>query len=390
MQHIALVPLIGGMAIAGETVLGTEPRAVVSYDAFDLNDGFYMNWLRKRGLDTERISLDSHPNYTPDFGEIDLITSVCPCSGLSSANSSSGAGCQQNEWMYKSTEWALSKARPRVLIGENAPRLFGSFGQMVAVKLRMIADRYGYTLTLVKTSTHLHGLPQKRERSFFVLFRDLDIAPVFERQDAQFDGHWTEFLDAFEKDDTIGEHHDSAQAAEMWRIVTEGLGKSREEARDIIGQEKISLLIQIVKNMPAERDAYIDEHLESEDKVKACMARKFKYTRDKMVRTGNMNVWDTSPLFIKTPYYPSVMHRTIERVYRPDLMRTTTPREQMRLMGLPEDMDVPRAYLNAIAQNVPTRTAGWITREALAAAAGDRPLFDGDSDWRPNLSAIKS
>ena len=83
MQHIALVPLIGGMAIAGETVLGSEPRAVVSYDAFDLNDGFYMSWLRKRGLDTERISLDSRPDYTPDFGEIDLITSVCPCSGLS-------------------------------------------------------------------------------------------------------------------------------------------------------------------------------------------------------------------------------------------------------------------------------------------------------------------
>jgi len=278
--------------------------------------------------------------------------------------------------MYKSTEWALSKARPRVLIGENAPRLFGSFGQMVAIKLRMIADRYGYKLTLVKTSTHFHGLPQKRERSFFVLFRDLDTPPVFERQDAQFDGHWTEFLDSFGPDDTVGEHHNSEHAEEMWSIATRGMNKTKEEVRDVLGQHKTSLLLHIVKNMPWARDAYIAENLESDNKVKACMARKLKYTREKWFRTGNCNVWDTSPLFIDKPYYPSVMHRTVERTYRSDLMRTITPREQMRLMGLPESMDVPRSYINAIAQNVPTCTAGWIIKEALAALNGERPLLD--------------
>jgi len=278
--------------------------------------------------------------------------------------------------MYKSTEWALSKARPRVLIGENAPRLFGSFGQMVAIKLRMIADRYGYKLTLVKTSTHFHGLPQKRERSFFVLFRDLDMPPVFERQDAQFDGHWTEFLNSFDSDDTEGEHHYSEHAEEMWRIITKGMGKTREEVRDVIAHNRTSLLIHIVKNMPWVRDSYISEHLDSEDKLKATLARRFKYTRDKWFNTGSYNVWDTSPLFINKPYYPSVMHRTVERTYRSDLMRTITPREQMRLMGLPESMDVPRSYINAIAQNVPTCTAGWIIKEALAALNGERPFLD--------------
>lgn len=373
MQHIALVPLIGGMAIAGETVLGSEPKAVVSYDAFDLNDGFYMNWLRKRGLDTERISLDSRPDYTPDFGEIDLITSVCPCSGLSAANTSAGAGCQQNEWMYKSTEWALSKARPRVLIGENAPRLFGSFGQMVAINLRTIAERYGYTMMLVKTSTHFHGIPQKRERSFFLMFRDRALPPMIHGQQAQYDGTWINFLDTFDEDDTKGQVQTTKHAEELWRISTEGMGISREEVRDIIIKDRTSLLVLIVVKMPEVRDRYIDEYLESEDRVKASLARKFNYTREKMAKSGVCNVWDDSPLFVKTPYYPSVMHKTVGRTYRHDKMRTLTPREQMRLMGLPESMDVPQSYLNAIAQNVPTCTAGWIIHEAMQVLDDCRP-----------------
>ena len=67
-------------------------------------------------------------------------------------------------------------------------------------------------------------------------------------------------------------------------------------------------------------------------------------------------------------------------------MRPITPREQMRLMGLPEDMDVPRKYLNAIAQNVPTCTARWIVSEAVKAQelAEDISAPIGDGIYRFN------
>lgn len=374
-KHIAIVPLIGGMAIGAEMELGRPPEAVFSYDAFELNDSFLRAWYSKRGLDIPYISLDQRPDYTPEFGEVDLVTSVCPCSGLSAANTSAGAGCQQNEWMYKSTEWVLSKIKPRVLVGENAPRLYGSFGQLVAIKLREIGERYGYKLNLVKTSTHFHGIPQKRERSFFVLLRDFEYPPIFNRDESFYNGTWIDYLDSFKNDDSVGLEAKSEHNDEMWRVLLEGTGKTKEEIRDIIIEERRSLLIQICQYEPELRDKYIDEFIESDDKVKASLARKFNYTREKMKKSGCCNVWDTSPNFVRTPYFPSIMYKTVSRTHHNRDLRTLTPREQMRLMGLPEDMDVPRSYLNAIAQNVPTCTARWIVREALAAADGRRPVF---------------
>ncbi len=49
----------------------------------------------------------------------------------------------------------------------------------------------------------------------------------------------------------------------------------------------------------------------------------------------------------------------------------------MRLMGLPEDMDVPSNH-NAICQNVPTCTAAWAVGEVAAALRGERELWDGE------------
>ena len=53
-------------------------------------------------------------------------------------------------------------------------------------------------------------------------------------------------------------------------------------------------------------------------------------------------------------------------------------REQMRLMGLPEEFEVPRANPNAICQNVPTCTAEWIVREVVAGISGERQAWDGE------------
>lgn len=379
-KHIAIVPLIGGMAIGAEQALGRPPEAVFSYDAFNLNDSFLTAWYEKRGLNIPYISLDQHPDYEPNFGEIDIVTSVCPCSGLSAANTSSGAGCQQNEWMYRSTEWVLDKIKPRVLVGENAPRLYGSFGQLVAMKLNTIAKRYGYVLTIVKTSTHFHGIPQKRERTFFVLFRDLDAPPIFNQDRSFYGGSWVEYLDSFGLDDTSGEGAYSDFHEELWRILESETKSTRAEIRELLTESKRSVLVELCQYNPEVRDRYIEQWIdkEEEDRLKFRVARKLKFTREKLNQTGVCNVWDDSPKFTHTDYYPAVMYKTVVGTWHPREIRPITPREQMRLMGLPEDMDVPRKYVNAIAQNVPTCTAAWIVREALATVNGLRPVYTDD------------
>ena len=127
-----------------------------------------------------------------------------------------------------------------------------------------------------------------------------------------------------------------------------------------------SIFVELAQFQPEVRDQVIDEYLDGEDQLMDRVARSLKRTREKMAISGCCNVWDDSPRFSPNDYYPAVMYKNIYATWHPHHMRPITPREQMRLMGLPEDMDVPRRYLNAIAQNVPTCTARWIVREAVS------------------------
>ena len=71
-----------------------------------------------------------------------------------------GADAAANKWMYESSVYILSKVRPKVLWGENAPGLFTVMGEGVIEKLRKIGEHFGYSFSVMKTSTELHGIPQ--------------------------------------------------------------------------------------------------------------------------------------------------------------------------------------------------------------------------------------
>ena len=110
--------------------------------------------------------MDKDPVNLPNFENVDFINSVCPCAGLSMLNTSSaggkkrGADAAANKWMYESSVYILSKVRPKVLWGENAPGLFTVMGEGVIEKLRKIGEHFGYSFSVMKTSTELHGIPQ--------------------------------------------------------------------------------------------------------------------------------------------------------------------------------------------------------------------------------------
>lgn len=179
--YASIVPLIGGENFGiMKAMNGQLPEYVLSYTAFAKNDSHFINHLRtKEGWKGEYVFLDEAGNegYRPS-NQVDIINTVCPCAGLSSLSTTSSAESSVNEWMYKTAEYVLKTLQPRVFWGENAPRLFTSAGKKVADRLHSIAADNGYVLNLYYTESRLHGLAQKRPRTFYFFTKGSD-NPIF-------------------------------------------------------------------------------------------------------------------------------------------------------------------------------------------------------------------
>jgi len=174
-----IVPLIGGENIGVMNAMeGQLPEWVLSYKPFTANDEHFIDYIRGKGYTGEYTYLDEegNENYVPE--KVDVVNTVCPCAGLSSLNVNSGVDYAANDWMYLTANYVLGKVKPRVFWGENAPRLFTKAGSAVADKLAEIAKEHGYSLNLYYTESRLHGLSQKRPRTFY-FFTDSETAPIF-------------------------------------------------------------------------------------------------------------------------------------------------------------------------------------------------------------------
>jgi site-specific DNA-cytosine methylase len=157
------------MLFAAEKVLNKKPEYIVSYSPFYSNDSIYLDYAK----DVNYIQLDKAHNLSNT--EVDIVVALCPCAGLSQLNSakSRGTNAPQNDWMYESTEKVLAVIHPRVLIGENAPALYdGVHGVGVLERLKEIGKKYNYSMSVVKTNSILHGIPQNRKRSFYFFWKN--------------------------------------------------------------------------------------------------------------------------------------------------------------------------------------------------------------------------
>lgn len=177
--YASIVPLIGGESLGVmEALDGQLPEYVLSYSPFASNDDHFIQYIRNtKGWTGEYIHLDKQPDYVPE--SVDVVNSVCPCAGLSSLSTASGADSAVNEWLYTTAEYVLDKVAPKVFWGENAPRLYSNMGKKVADRLFAIGEKYGYSLNLYYTESRLHGLSQKRGRTFY-FFTKSTAAPVFD------------------------------------------------------------------------------------------------------------------------------------------------------------------------------------------------------------------
>ena len=167
-----MVPLIGGHTIGMDQAYNSRPEFLVSFPGFQDHDQHLRKWYNDEVpyhiADGSKLNLES----------VDVVSTTCPCAGLSSLSPSSSAESATNDWMSKSAELVLGEIKPKVLWGENAPRLASKMGEPTVNKLRSIGKKYGYTFSLVKTKSLIHGLSQTRDRSFYFFWKG-DQIPIF-------------------------------------------------------------------------------------------------------------------------------------------------------------------------------------------------------------------
>ena len=147
ITHASIVPLIGGETIGSQQAFGTEPLHFMSYDGFQANDSHILNYYDNR----IKYYLLDQGEAPPVNERADVVSSVCPCAGLSMMSHGYGDHNPNNQWMGKTAEYILGEYKPKVFWGENAPAFAGKIGTNVRAQLREIGKKNGYTIGKVQS-----------------------------------------------------------------------------------------------------------------------------------------------------------------------------------------------------------------------------------------------
>lgn len=381
MRRVDIIPLIGGMSIAGERAFGSRPDYFVSWTPFAGNDRHIVEYYDR---EVPYVVLDDG-GKRPHRKKIDVVASVCPCAGLSLLSGHASADNAKNEWMYRAAEYVLTELRPEVYWGENAPQLAGKLGAPVRERLRRIGREHGYTLSLYTTKSLLHGTPQVRARSFYFFWKG-DKTPVLE----YFDEPITKIEDVIAsakgntQQEVINEKTPSRDDP-YYRFILEHLhggATHREFVSKILDREtaRNSSLSYIEKfferdwrpvrdwlKAEAARQSGDRDRLLLEREVSKCEYR----IKKKEMGKGYM-LWSTC---WPKGYIGAFVSHLPHSLTHPRQDRYITYREAMTIMGLPQDFqlqDASKRNTNHICQNVPVKTATDMANEVKAYLEGKR------------------
>ena len=386
-----IVPLIGGMSVGNKMATSNDPEFFLSYPGFQGNDQHAMDHFSK----TPYYILDGETNSMVEeegrkkipknlFNEVDFVTAVCPCAGLSMMNTSKkegsasarGADAQQNQWMYKSAEFILENVKPRVFWGENAPGLYTNTGVGVVEKLREIGEKNGYSLSLYKTNTFFHGIPQKRERTFY-FFWDSPKAPIlstYRREHKPLAEYLAEVPDWATAQDTFLGFKETGGSDYDKYLKSQGLS-----FQDLGKTWNTFIHWMVCENK-------VDNVIEWATQNEVPGILKTAIHVKKKLDMG-LGWWDASPHFTRE-HINAVIYRQMTCGLHPDGTRGLNVREFMHLMGLPHDFNLASTSWNHIAQNVPTCTARDMTLEVIRYCKGEITEF-GDSFVKQSNSQLR-
>lgn len=382
MKYITFIPLIGGMAIANAKAVGHKPEFVLSYDAFAKNESNLKNYwpdVEWHVLDAETNTLENEPDYS----DIDFVSSVCPCAGMSLMSSSHSADSDTNNWLYKAADYILGTIKPKVYFGENAPGLYTPANVKVANKLREYADKYGYSFTIYKTDTRLHGIPQRRVRTFFFFWKG-DNCPEME----YFNNPSAQPFEEWILDKNVGTHNNLLNSSPLdfsvfkyiykthcnsdYTKYVEFFNELNKDRRITTGHEYVTTYNKWPEFIEWLKTDEIGNKFIS-TKGKRTHLNIAEYRWDKLQKGLRFYSDEPASYF---GYTAAITGKNVELTLHPKEMRYLTQREVMSLMGLPEDFEVISGSIAHITQNVPVCTAKDMTDQAIKFINGELKLTD--------------
>lgn len=365
ITHASIVPLIGGETIGQMRAFGTLPDYLLSYTPFQPNDSHLVNHLEK----VPYILLDQggrHPHY------VDVVNAVCPCAGLSSLSPSANSDAAVNDWMTTTAKYVLEEMKPKVFWGENAPRFAGEMGKPIVAKLHKLGKENGYTMSVYRTKSLLHGLPQVRERSFYFFWKG-DKVPVFNF----FDEERIDIEDLLKKVEPTSTQQEvtnkkiPSKDDPYYRYVLEVMHGGITHAE-----------FQATLEKSADAMHYIEENGHNYRMVKEFFlkegytkyAAKMDAIQDKLDAGGNIM---RRASYIPKKYIGAFVGHLPVSMTHPTEDRYLTYRECMTIMGLPQSFELlnPAKNLNHVCQNVPVGTATDMANEIKAALEGKRDMM---------------
>lgn len=370
-----LIPLIGGFCLGAEKAFGKPPEAIYSFPGIG-NDEHYVNYQQNTlgRKDVDYVILDSADDTF--LQKINLVVCTPPCAGLSSLNTSKnpnkqGVGAEANQYMYDCVNSAAKKFDADVILIENAPALATNKGKGVANKLYDMGKELGYSLALYKTSTHFHGTPQRRDRTFACFFKG-KTSPILEYSKIGF-MPLQDYLQTMKSnvisDDTVINTKLLEQDV-YYKFLKYKFGDVRKV---LIEDKKITCLNYVRKNGYAEEiTEWVEQHGTDKEKKKIAHANN-KFSR-------GLGVWDDS-LHVFDQYTNAIIGRNMADSIHPTEDRSLTYLEALYMMGFPEDFELlgGKKNVNHIAQNVSVTSSEYISSQALKFLEGE--LEQSSSDY---------
>ena len=379
MKYITFVPLIGGMAIANNNIVGHKPEFVLSYNVFEKNESNLKNYWP----DVKWYLLDETTNTLSeklDFNDIDFVSSVCPCAGMSALNMANrSADNKTNNWLYKVAEFTLSTIKPKVYWGENAPGLYSDDNEKVLNKLREYGEKYGYSFTIYKTDTTLHGIPQRRIRTFFFFWKNSN-CPII-----NWYNHPGPPFEKYILDKNVGascENFSEKNPAELYPemdwIMKTYCNNSYDEYIKFFYKEfderSIRTPYDFIRchNLWEEYKAWLEKDSRKDkpisDQGKRTPWYYLNYRFDKV--KNNLGFFAMQPQVYKGTTH-AIISKNMFWTLHPVEQRFLNTREILSMMGMPSDFVLISKNLQHVTQNVPVNTAQDMTREVIKFINGE-------------------
>jgi site-specific DNA-cytosine methylase len=386
ITHATIIPLIGGEVLASDAVWNNRPEYILSYSPFEANEVHLRNYYNH---EMPYLVLD-HGDTAPK-AHVNIISSICPCAGLSQYHAKPGEGNPNNQWMRKTAKYILGKVKPDVMWGENASGLVGKIGKFMLDELRQISLENGYSMSTYLTKNLSHGVPQFRRRAFYFFWKK----SVF--------GEKTPLLNYFDRpyekiEDVISGVNSNSQ---MEPITEKTPSKDDpyyryllEEVHGGITHREYSEILTAKNARGNDVESMIEEQKHHKyDDIGAWMlkegydreASKCKRKFEKLAAGGNImrrgTIIPKDRIGAFVGHYPTVLTHPYEDRY-------ITYREAMTIMGLPDDYELlnPKKSVNHICQNVHYLTATDMATEIKESLAGNRPWVNTDFLFQNNNS----